>query len=155
MHTFIICLFQEKSRNSLKDMYKHNRYIYKTICWGSFYRSVARYPTPDEKRTLAKKTGLTLTQVLYSYYYQWMRGHLGNLASCDPYVFAYIVPASWYFLFLLSLLSILSLFSTCLSCISLHNSPVILVLSLVNPAKIVTRKSSQRCFSKNDDMLVL
>jgi len=38
--------FKEKSRNSLKDMYKHNR-----------------YPTPDEKRTLAKKTGLTLTQV--------------------------------------------------------------------------------------------
>ena len=24
---------------------------------------VARYPTPDEKRGLAKKTGLTLTQV--------------------------------------------------------------------------------------------
>eukprot|EP00095_Tigriopus_kingsejongensis_P000831 maker-scaffold63_size435493-snap-gene-2.18 protein:Tk00831 transcript:maker-scaffold63_size435493-snap-gene-2.18-mRNA-1 annotation:"hypothetical protein AND_000140" len=38
--------FKEKSRNSLKDMYKHNR-----------------YPTPDEKRTLAKKTGLTMTQV--------------------------------------------------------------------------------------------
>lgn len=38
--------FKEKSRNSLKDMYKHNR-----------------YPTPDEKRQLAKKTGLTLTQV--------------------------------------------------------------------------------------------
>jgi len=38
--------FKERSRNSLKEMYKVNR-----------------YPTPDEKRTLAKKTGLTLTQV--------------------------------------------------------------------------------------------
>ena len=38
--------FKEKSRNSLKECYKHNR-----------------YPTPDEKRQLAKKTGLTLTQV--------------------------------------------------------------------------------------------
>ena len=115
MHTFIICLFQEKSRNSLKDMYKHNRYIYKTICWGSFYRYVARYPTPDEKRTLAKKTGLTLTQVLYSYYYQWMRGHLGNLASCDPYVFAYcacklIFPVSSVsFVYLVSLVFLVSL----------------------------------------------
>lgn len=38
--------FKEKSRQVLKDSYKHNR-----------------YPTPDEKRNLAKKTGLTLTQV--------------------------------------------------------------------------------------------
>ena len=38
--------FKERSRNSLKEMYKVNR-----------------YPTPDEKRTLAKKTGLTMTQV--------------------------------------------------------------------------------------------
>ncbi|XP_074662943.1 homeobox protein SIX6-like [Tubulanus polymorphus] len=38
--------FKEKSRQALKDMYKQNR-----------------YPTPDEKRNLAKKTGLTLTQV--------------------------------------------------------------------------------------------
>ena len=38
--------FKEKSRNWLKETYKHNR-----------------YPTPDEKRTLAKKTGLTMTQV--------------------------------------------------------------------------------------------
>ena len=38
--------FKEKSRQALKDCYKQNR-----------------YPTPDEKRTLAKKTGLTLTQV--------------------------------------------------------------------------------------------
>lgn len=38
--------FKEKSRQALKDCYKTNR-----------------YPTPDEKRNLAKKTGLTLTQV--------------------------------------------------------------------------------------------
>lgn len=38
--------FKEKSRNALKEMYKHNR-----------------YPTPDEKRTLADKTSLTMTQV--------------------------------------------------------------------------------------------
>ena len=38
--------FKEKSRNSLKETYKLNR-----------------YPTPDEKKALAKKTGLTLTQV--------------------------------------------------------------------------------------------
>lgn len=41
-----IYCFKEKSRQSLKDCYKNNR-----------------YPTPDEKRNLAKKTGLTLTQV--------------------------------------------------------------------------------------------
>ncbi|KAH7985894.1 hypothetical protein HPB52_025325 [Rhipicephalus sanguineus] len=38
--------FKEKSRIALKECYKVNR-----------------YPTPDEKRTLAHKTGLTLTQV--------------------------------------------------------------------------------------------
>ncbi|KAK3599175.1 hypothetical protein CHS0354_041015 [Potamilus streckersoni] len=38
--------FKEKSRQALKECYKQNR-----------------YPTPDEKRNLAKKTGLTLTQV--------------------------------------------------------------------------------------------
>ena len=38
--------FKEKSRQALKECYKQNR-----------------YPTPDEKRALAKKTGLTLTQV--------------------------------------------------------------------------------------------
>ncbi|GBM37064.1 Homeobox protein SIX4 [Araneus ventricosus] len=41
-----IYCFKEKSRIALKDCYKRNR-----------------YPTPDEKRGLAKKTGLTLTQV--------------------------------------------------------------------------------------------
>ncbi|CAF3409364.1 unnamed protein product [Rotaria socialis] len=41
-----IYCFKEKSRQALKDCYKLNR-----------------YPTPDEKRFLAKKTGLTLTQV--------------------------------------------------------------------------------------------
>ena len=41
-----IYCFKEKSRQALKDCYKLNR-----------------YPTPDEKRLLAKKTGLTLTQV--------------------------------------------------------------------------------------------
>jgi homeobox protein SIX4 len=38
--------FKEKSRQALKDCYRQNR-----------------YPTPDEKRALAKRTGLTLTQV--------------------------------------------------------------------------------------------
>lgn len=38
--------FKERSRNTLKHCYLRNR-----------------YPTPDEKRALAKKTGLTLTQV--------------------------------------------------------------------------------------------
>ncbi|XP_026477468.1 homeobox protein SIX6-like [Ctenocephalides felis] len=38
--------FKEKSRNALKDCYDRNR-----------------YPTPDEKKALAKRTGLTLTQV--------------------------------------------------------------------------------------------
>ena len=41
-----IYCFKEKSRAALKDCYRINR-----------------YPTPDEKRSLAKKTGLTLTQV--------------------------------------------------------------------------------------------
>ncbi|XP_040565109.1 LOW QUALITY PROTEIN: uncharacterized protein [Lepeophtheirus salmonis] len=41
-----IYCFKEKSRKYLKDTYKTNR-----------------YPTPDEKRTLSKKTGLSLTQV--------------------------------------------------------------------------------------------
>lgn len=41
-----IYCFKEKSRQALKDCYKQNR-----------------YPTPDEKRNLAKRTGLTLTQV--------------------------------------------------------------------------------------------
>lgn len=38
--------FKEKSRNMLKECYKQNR-----------------YPTPDEKRNLAKVTGLTMTQI--------------------------------------------------------------------------------------------
>ena len=38
--------FKEKARNTLKECYKQNK-----------------YPTPDEKRNLAKITGLTLTQV--------------------------------------------------------------------------------------------
>ncbi|XP_038612539.1 homeobox protein SIX4 [Tachyglossus aculeatus] len=38
--------FKEKSRNALKDLYRHNR-----------------YPSPAEKRDLAKVTGLSLTQV--------------------------------------------------------------------------------------------
>ncbi|XP_047490665.1 homeobox protein ceh-33-like [Penaeus chinensis] len=41
-----IYCFKEKSRVALKECYKQNR-----------------YPTPDEKRSLAKQTGLTLTQV--------------------------------------------------------------------------------------------
>lgn len=38
--------FKERSRNALKELYKHNR-----------------YPSPAEKRNLAKITGLSLTQV--------------------------------------------------------------------------------------------
>ncbi|XP_049946442.1 homeobox protein SIX6-like [Schistocerca serialis cubense] len=38
--------FKERSRNALKECYNRNR-----------------YPTPDEKKGLSKKTGLTLTQV--------------------------------------------------------------------------------------------
>uniref|UniRef100_A0A8C2ZG17 SIX homeobox 4a n=1 Tax=Cyclopterus lumpus TaxID=8103 RepID=A0A8C2ZG17_CYCLU len=38
--------FKERSRNALKDLYNHNR-----------------YPSPAEKRNLAKITGLSLTQV--------------------------------------------------------------------------------------------
>jgi hypothetical protein len=38
--------FKERSRNALKECYMQNR-----------------YPTPDEKRALARQTGLTLTQV--------------------------------------------------------------------------------------------
>ncbi|XP_053987039.1 homeobox protein six1a-like [Hylaeus anthracinus] len=38
--------FKERSRNALKECYTRNR-----------------YPTPDDKKNLAKKTGLTLTQV--------------------------------------------------------------------------------------------
>ncbi|XP_031346107.1 homeobox protein six1-like isoform X1 [Photinus pyralis] len=38
--------FKERSRNALKECYARNK-----------------YPTPDEKRALAKRTGLTLTQV--------------------------------------------------------------------------------------------
>jgi homeobox protein SIX4 len=41
-----IYCFKEKSRQALKDLYKMNK-----------------YPTPDEKKILAKKTSLTLTQV--------------------------------------------------------------------------------------------
>ena len=41
-----IYCFKEKSRNLLKESYNRNR-----------------YPTPDEKKALAKKTDLTLTQV--------------------------------------------------------------------------------------------
>ncbi|XP_058788787.1 homeobox protein six1-like [Phymastichus coffea] len=41
-----IYCFKEKSRNALKDMYEKNR-----------------YPNPEEKKNLAKKTGLTLIQV--------------------------------------------------------------------------------------------
>lgn len=43
---YTVYCFKERSRNTLKHCYLRNR-----------------YPTPDEKRALAKKTGLTLTQV--------------------------------------------------------------------------------------------
>lgn len=41
-----IYCFKERSRQALKECYQRNF-----------------YPTPEEKRTLAKKTGLTLIQV--------------------------------------------------------------------------------------------
>lgn len=41
-----IYCFKEKSRDALRDCYERNR-----------------YPTPDEKKVLSSKTGLTLTQV--------------------------------------------------------------------------------------------
>lgn len=42
----MVYCFKQKSRNMLRDAYKQNR-----------------YPTPEEKRNLAKRTNLTLTQV--------------------------------------------------------------------------------------------
>ncbi|XKL66400.1 hypothetical protein PGB90_009820 [Kerria lacca] len=42
----MVYCFKEKSRNALKESYKRNK-----------------YPTPDEKKNLSKRTGLTLTQV--------------------------------------------------------------------------------------------
>ncbi|KAH1010400.1 hypothetical protein HUJ05_004702 [Dendroctonus ponderosae] len=57
--------FKERSRNALKECYARNRQSLKcqllpNISWrfGNF-----RYPTPDEKKALSKRTGLTLTQV--------------------------------------------------------------------------------------------
>ena len=150
MNTIIICLFQEKSRNSLKDMYKHNRYI--KPCWGSFIDLL-----PDTQ--LLMRRGLWQKRLAWlsprSYIPIIIKGWGGIWVIWHPVIpmFLRIVPASWYFLFLLSLLSILSLlcflslFSTCLSCISFPFSPVILAylvsqIFLVNPAKIMTRKKS-------------
>ncbi|ELT94068.1 hypothetical protein CAPTEDRAFT_227938 [Capitella teleta] len=63
-----IYCFKEKSRQALKECYKQNR-----------------YPTPDEKRALAKKTGLTLTQVSNWFKNRRQRDrtpHGGHQAQC-------------------------------------------------------------------------
>ena len=62
--------FKEKSRNSLKETYKVNR-----------------YPTPDEKKTLAKKTGLTMTQVSNWFKNRRQRDRTPN---CRGYVILFI-----------------------------------------------------------------
>lgn len=73
-----IYCFKEKSRQALKECYKQNR-----------------YPTPDEKRALAKKTGLTLTQVSNWFKNRRQRdrtphGHQQQ-AQCRGYVSCYNV----------------------------------------------------------------
>lgn len=56
--------FKEKSRNALKDCYTRNRFVILIVDFLIILTEcLDRYPTPDEKKTLAKKTGLTLTQV--------------------------------------------------------------------------------------------
>ncbi len=65
--------FKEKSRQCLKETYKvrndHDRQPYieqpmQVLPIPLYvYIQVNRYPTPDEKRALAKKTSLTMTQV--------------------------------------------------------------------------------------------
>ena len=64
--------FKEKSRNSLKETYKVNR-----------------YPTPDEKKTLAKKTGLTMTQVSNWFKNRRQRDRTPNCRG-DVILFIYI-----------------------------------------------------------------
>ena len=79
--------FKEKSRNLLKETYKVRRwfpiyFLYSCIliCVLSIHPpQVNRYPTPDEKRTLAKKSGLTMTQV--------KRKHKFRLTDRHMYVF--------------------------------------------------------------------
>lgn len=59
--------FKEKSRIALKECYKVNR-----------------YPTPDEKRTLAHKTGLTLTQVSNWFKNRRQRDHAPHRRTSGP-----------------------------------------------------------------------
>lgn len=66
--------FKEKSRQALKDCYKQNR-----------------YPTPDEKRNLAKKTGLTLTQVSNWFKNRRQRDRTPHQQQTHGYVPTYIV----------------------------------------------------------------
>ena len=63
--------FKEKSRNSLKETYKVNR-----------------YPTPDEKKALAKKTGLTLTQVSNWFKNRRQRDRTPNCRGWDIFNFS-------------------------------------------------------------------
>ena len=46
---------------------------------------IVRYPTPDEKRTLAKKTGLTLTQVLHPYCIKAQLHNMLNKTTNGPF----------------------------------------------------------------------
>lgn len=57
-----IYCFKEKSRNALKEWFDRNR-----------------YPTPDEKRNLAKNTGLTLTQVS-----NWFKNRRQRARTSEP-----------------------------------------------------------------------
>lgn len=61
-----IYCFKEKSRQALKDCYRQNR-----------------YPTPDEKRALAKRTGLTLTQVSNWFKNRRQRDRSTSRATCN------------------------------------------------------------------------
>ena len=61
-----IYCFKEKSRHTLKISFKFNR-----------------YPSPDEKKTLAKKTGLTLTQVSNWFKNRRQRDRTTRIVPCQ------------------------------------------------------------------------
>lgn len=133
MNTIIICLFQEKSRNSLKDMYKHNRYIKPYV--EVILLICCQIPNSWREEDSSKKDWLDSHPGLIFLLLSMDEGEFGyNLASCDPYVFAYcacklIFPVSSVsFVYFVSLVFLVSLLY--LSCISLPFSPVIHVLSL-------------------------
>lgn len=74
-----IYCFKEKSRQALKECYKLNR-----------------YPTPDEKRLLAKKTGLTLTQV--SNWFKNRRQRDRTPRTYERFCFSNIKSTVFYFI---------------------------------------------------------